>query len=134
MCTRAKSNLRNNNNDDVVCLKKDPQYPTSCCCELYHTLTCLLPTKAVVKDNSSVVSSHPYPTKQLLLQAQHNIMIMWGSRRMSFYTLVAIQLSLLVTVLQFDSIAALTNMSSRVKHVVMFTLQDDVSDEKVEGT
>mmetsp|Transcript_27649 Transcript_27649/g.31425 ORF Transcript_27649/g.31425 Transcript_27649/m.31425 type:complete len:152 (+) Transcript_27649:92-547(+) len=62
---------------------------------------------------------------------------MWGSpRRRSFYTSTrAIQLlSLLsVTILHFDSIAhALTNMSSsKVKHVVMFTLQDDVSDEKV---
>jgi hypothetical protein len=55
---------------------------------------------------------------------------MWGTKRISFCTL-AIQL--LLAILESDSIAALTNMSSKVKHVVMFTLQDDVSEEKVEG-
>ena len=45
----------------------------------------------------------------------------------------AVSQLLLVTTTRFSSVAALTNISSKVKHVVMFTLQDDVPEEKVEG-
>ena len=39
---------------------------------------------------------------------------------------------LLGVVLHSNTVQAFSNMS-RVKHVVMFTLQDDVSEEKVQG-
>ena len=34
---------------------------------------------------------------------------------------------------RFESVAGLTNVSSKVKHVVMFTLQDGVSEDQVEA-
>jgi len=46
------------------------------------------------------------------------------------------QLLLLLVVVvatRFSSVSALTNISSKVKHVVMFTLQDDTPEEKIQA-
>jgi hypothetical protein len=48
---------------------------------------------------------------------------MWRTTRIAFAFVL----------LQPGSIVALTNKMSKVKHVVMFTLQDDVSEEKAKG-
>ena len=55
----------------------------------------------------------------------NNQAIMYG--RTGFSLALAIQLLLPI------SVFGLSNVAPKVKHVVMFTLQDDVSEEKVKG-
>ena len=47
--------------------------------------------------------------------------------------LLVLAVTFLLAILQSDSVIALSNLNSRVKHVVMFSIQDDVSEEKVKG-